>query len=58
METNGNKTALLFPMCSNCFHFSSFLSLKLLLQSQLGFSTDRKVVMVPFVVFTFFAEAF
>jgi len=58
METIGNKLAILFPMCSNRFHFSSFSSLKFLLLSQLGFSLDRKVVMAPFVVFTFFAEAF
>ena len=58
METIGNKTAILFPMCSNCFHFPSPLSVKFLLFSQLGYLTDRKIVMIPFVVFTFFAEAF
>jgi hypothetical protein len=58
METNGNKTAILFPLCSNCFHFSSLLPLKFLLLSQLGFSADRKVVVVPFVVFTSFAKPF
>jgi hypothetical protein len=58
METIGNKTTLLFPMCSNCFHFLSLLPLKFLLFRHLGFSTNRKIVTVPFVVFTFFAEAF
>jgi hypothetical protein len=36
METIGNKTAILFPMCAICFHFSSLLHLKLLALSQLG----------------------
>ena len=57
METIGNKPALLFPMCSIRFHFSSLSRLKILLLNQLSFSTDRKVVMVLLVVFTFFPEA-
>jgi hypothetical protein len=58
METIGNKTALLFPMCSICFHLSSFWRLKLLLLSYLSLLTDREIVTVSLIVFTFFAKAF
>jgi hypothetical protein len=58
METIGNNTAVLFPIVSNCFHFSCFVRHKLLHMSYLSGSADRKIVVVPFGVFTFLPETF
>ena len=57
--SDGGRDALpRVPFVSISCLFLSFLSFKLFLLGQLGFLADRKVVVVRFVVFAFFAEAF